>query len=470
MPHKPAPVTSNLSPGLTNNHPDLGMDDLETVVVPFMRTCYEYSSLCHVLSSLIEDGSVSLTHPLFQNYEKSNCFFVVSEDDAKNWLTKLQKSAANARPGCDNSKHIYNLMKIFLEDLMFGFREPKNSPVRFSELIRLGLELILIQGLLFLAHENFEVGQAAVVQLLNHKIWQPVFRKFFSSKYAIIELRGYQSVNLFPIPGTPLWTQEGWDALWKVFRDDENKRRFRNDYRALVEYHEHIYDAGLFDVLDNHFSNERAFFRELQGFKKSALKKAPNSAETEWFIRRLKKKCLVKTNKPHSGDRDTADLVGLVAFAHALLEVERIIQETVAKFYRRSRENGVPESMDQKSSVDIPMAISGVFWRPVRRHVLGLIRAEEGNVSGNTSTTARIGSKRKSSKNPAFSPKDHIPSQHDREGQSSSADDEFRRMIEREPCGKCRKLINVMSWLQHIPEPDEVETMCICEIFLPENN
>lgn len=426
-------------------------------VVPILGMCYEYRHLSDSLGCWIENKWVDLIHPLFQELDISHHFFVITDDEAENWIAKLYTWAESTSPDCSNCKHIYHILKIFLEDLMEGLQVPEHSPPNYVGLIRLAMELGLLEAILLSTHKSFQTGKTVVIQLLNHKFWYPIFTRFFPTRYANINLWGYRgSEQLFPIPGTPLWLQRDWNDLWRALRNQDNERPFKNDYLALIQYIQRTYHSTVFTVLARHFRNENAFFSGLEGFTQSAITKAPYDADTEWFVRRLKKKCFVKVNRPHGGDKATADLIGLVAFAHALLEVERVITETITRFLEKSRT--VP-TLIQCQTMNIAMVISKILWRPAQRHVFALVKAEDkpdgwiDDPRGGRSTIVEIGP-RVNDDGPGSM---NVP-------QANSIGD----ILVQEQCGRCRRFITIVSWLQSIP-PNDMPAKCPCQIFVSNN-
>ena len=293
---------------------------------------------------------------------------------------ELEATIASSQAGGISTEALEALFQDFANRLRENFKGPRYAPASYSGLIRLAIELKDVQQWLFSTQALEAFGRDLLEKILNQKIWQPIFYKFFPTQYAGINLEGYISVQTFPVPYTQFWSPEKWSCLRKDLTGRTTERlKFKHDYRSVIAFVNQEYGAAFLPMLSRFFTGDRACFTNLDRYKKHTIKHYKDKPEAPSYnklvdrLKASKSEYLVALNQPEAGDEKTVDLVGLVAFAYSLIEIERVIQETVAGITRDTKY--VPQTdINVRPPADVTVAIGDILWQPARKHVEGYLK------------------------------------------------------------------------------------------------
>jgi len=350
-------------------------ETFERQVVPLFQSCQYYRTLVSQLKQLNELGWMNMEHPLFRwdGYRRYYYLQGNGADTLRNMTAELE-AVISQTDGID-TEALEALFQDFANRLREDFKGPPYSPASYSGLIRLAMELKDVQQWLLPTQALEDLGWGLLERVLNRKIWQPTFHKFFPTKYAGINLEGYKSVQPFPVPYTQYWSPEKWRYLRKDLTGRTTDRlKFKNDYRSVIAFVNEEYGASFLPILSRFFTGDRAFFANLDKFKKHTIKHykdRPDVPSYNKLVDRLKaskSEYLVTSNRPEEGDKITVDLVGLVAFAYSLIDIEKVTQETMAGITRNKKY--VPQSdINVRPPADVTVAIGDILWQPAREHV-----------------------------------------------------------------------------------------------------
>ncbi|KAF8430541.1 hypothetical protein BGX38DRAFT_1232067 [Terfezia claveryi] len=346
---------------------------------------HEEDPLGHIWPTLTSQGSGHYVTPcvlslqnlsVIQKLLKKRWSHYLKQGDGgalDSMMTELE--AALSQVGGIDTEALEALFNNFANRLRGDFKGPPYSPASYSGLIRLALELQDIQLWLLSKEVLEELGWDLLGRVLNRNIWQPTFYKFFPTKYAGINLEGYKSVQTFPVPYTQYWTPNKWNCLRMDLTCTTTSRlKFKNDYRSVIAFINGEYGNTFLPILSRFFTEDRAFFTNLDKFKKHTIKRlkgkvsVPSYYDLVKHLKESKSGYLVTWNQPEGGDEMTLDLVGLVAFAYSLIDIERVTQEAMAEI-TDNKTHLAETDINMRPPADVMMAISDILWQPAREHV-----------------------------------------------------------------------------------------------------
>ncbi|KAF8416813.1 hypothetical protein EV426DRAFT_701335 [Tirmania nivea] len=349
-------------------------ETFEDEVVPLFKTCQYYRTLISKLRQLTDVGWIEKEHPIFKWHGDRRYYYLQGDGLAlQNMITEVEKALSQADGiGVEALEFLF---QDFTNRLSVDLKEPPHSPASYSGLIRLAMELTDIQQWILPTQALQELGWDLLEKLLNQRVWQPTFYKYFPTKYAGINLEGYESVQTFPVPFTQYWSPKKWSCLREDLTGRTTERlKFETDYRSVIAFVNEEYGVTFLPILSRFFTGDRAFFANLDKFKKHTIKHYRDKPEVPSYSRLVdrlknsKSEYLVKSNQPEEGDDITVDLVGLVAFAYSLIDLERVIQETMAGI---TRVRGyIPQTdINVRPPAEVAVAIGEIVWQPAKKHV-----------------------------------------------------------------------------------------------------